>query len=134
MDWLLNVDVPDLAAAEAFYVSAFGLRPARRFGGDAVELLGASAPLYLLHKPAGTAAAGDAKRGYGRHWTPLHCDLVVDDLDAAVLRAVAAGAIQEGPVREAAWGHIVQLADPFGHGWCLIRFSARGYDAIADPA
>lgn len=133
MELLLNIDVPDLAAAEAFYVSAFELRPARRFGDDAVELLGANASLYLLHKPAGGIATGDAKRDYARHWTPLHCDLVVDDLDATLLRAVAAGATQEGAVRETAWGRIVQLADPFGHGWCLIRFSARGYDAIATP-
>jgi len=131
MDLLINIDVPDLEAAEAFYTAAFELRPARRFGGDAIELLGANAPIYLLHKPAGSTAAGNAKRAYARHWTPLHCDLVVEDLDAALLRAVAAGASQEGPVREANWGRIVQLADPFGHGWCLIRFSTRGYDAIA---
>jgi len=34
-------------------------------------------------------------------------------------------------VREAAWGRIVQLADPFGHGWCLLQFLGRGYDEIA---
>ena len=48
MRLLLNIDVPDLAAAEAFYVAAFGLEPARRFGDGAVELLGAQMPLYLL--------------------------------------------------------------------------------------
>lgn len=128
---LLNIDVPDLAAAQAFYVAAYGLQPARRFGDDAVELLGAGAPIYLLHKAGHGNAAGDAMRDYGRHWTPLHCDVVVDDLDVALLRAIAAGAVQEGEVRTAGWGRIVQLADPFGHGWCLIQFSARGYDAIA---
>ncbi len=131
MNLLLNVDVPDLAAAEAFYVAAFGLRPARRFGGDVLELLGARAPLYLLRKPAGSIGAGDRARDYGRHWTPLHCDVVVDDLDAALARALAAGAAQEGGIREAAWGRIARLADPFGHGWCLIQFSTAGYDAIA---
>src|SRR3546814_2175842 len=64
MELLINIDVPDLAAAEAFYTAAFALRPARRFGGDAIELLGANVPIYLLHKPAGSTAAGDAKRGY----------------------------------------------------------------------
>ena len=131
MRLLVNIDVPDLGAAERFYTTAFGLEVGRRFGDDAIELLGAGAPIYLLHKPAGTVAAAEATRTYGRHWTPLHCDLVVDDLDTAVARAVAAGALQEGPTREASWGRIVQLADPYGHGWCLIRFSAAGYDAIA---
>ena len=50
----------------------------------------------------------------------------------AAVRAERAGFVREGEVRDAAWGRIVQLADPFGHGWCLIAFSAHGYDAIAD--
>lgn len=131
MQLLLNIDVPDLAAAEAFYVAAFGLSPARRFGDDGLELLGANAPVYLLRKPAGSTGAAAQPRGYARHWSPLHCDVVVDDLDAALARAVAAGAVQEGATRVESWGSIVQLADPFGHGWCLLCFSAAGYDAIA---
>ena len=130
---LLNIDVPDLVPAERFYAEAFGLRPARRFGEDAVELLGAELPIYLLHKAAGTLGAGASQRDYLRHWTPLHVDIVVDDLDATLIRAVAAGAVQEGAVREAGWGRIVQLADPFGHGWCLLQFEGRGYDEIATP-
>ena len=131
MKILLNVDVPDLVAAERFYGEAFGLRRGRRFGDDALEMLGAEIPVYLLHKAAGTPAAEASMRDYTRHWSPLHGDLVVDDLDAALIRAVAAGAIQEGAVREAGWGRIVQLADPFGHGWCLVQFEGRGYDEIA---
>jgi predicted enzyme related to lactoylglutathione lyase len=131
MRLLLNIDVPDLAAAERFYVAAFGLMPARRFGGGMLELAGANAPVYLLEKPAGTIGATSSARDYARHWTPLHCDVVVDDLDTSLARAVAAGAIQEGVVCEANWGRIVQLADPFGHGWCLVQFLGRGYDEIA---
>jgi hypothetical protein len=37
----------------------------------------------------------------------------------------------ETPVREDVWGRIVVLADPFGHGLCLIQFLNRGYDEIA---
>ncbi|MEO6365922.1 MAG: VOC family protein, partial [Luteimonas sp.] len=79
----------------------------------------------------GTVGAGQSNRDYARHWSPLHCDVVVDDLDDAIARAVAAGAIQEGATRETRWGRIVQLADPFGHGWCVIQFLGRGYDEIA---
>ncbi len=131
MKLLLNIDVNDLAGAERFYIEAFGLSTGRRFGEDAVELLGAAAPIYLLHKEPDTAGAGQSKRDYARHWSPLHCDVVVDNLDVAIARAVAAGAIQEGATRETRWGRIVQLADPFGHGWCLIQFLGRGYDEIA---
>ncbi|MFL6586926.1 MAG: VOC family protein [Luteimonas sp.] len=128
---LLNLDVDDLDRALAFYVAAFGLTPARRFGGDVVELLGAGAPLYLLRKAAGSTGAGTMPREYTRHWMPLHIDVVVDDLDVALATALAAGAVQEGAIRDEAYGRIVQLADPFGHGWCLLAFNARGYDAIA---
>ncbi|WP_067650402.1 VOC family protein [Dokdonella koreensis] len=133
---LVNIDVPDLARAEAFYCAALDLRPGRRLGGGAVELLGADAPVYLLLQPPGGVAAADHRRDYGRHWTPVHLDFVVADLEAAVARAEAAGAVREGAIRPAAWGRIAQLADPFGHGLCLIAFSDRGYDAIAleDPA
>jgi predicted enzyme related to lactoylglutathione lyase len=133
---LVNIDVDDLARAEAFYVEALGLSAARRFGGDSVELLGAGAPVYLLKKAAGSAA-GDASaqtRDYRRHWTPVHLDFVVDELDAALARALAAGAKLEGTPRTANWGRIATLADPFGHGLCLIEFRNRGYDEIATPA
>jgi len=39
--------------------------------------------------------------------------------------------VQEGATREAAWGRLVQLADPYGHGWCLVEFRGRGYDEIS---
>ena len=130
MRLLLNIDVPDLAAARRFYVEAFGLRDGRRLGDGVLELLGAQAPIYLLQKPTGSLGTGDQPRTYARHWTPVHVDVVVDDLDTALARALDAGARQEGKVREAAWGRIAQLADPFGHGWCLLQFLGKGYDEI----
>ncbi|MBO9661513.1 VOC family protein [Dokdonella sp.] len=131
---LANIDVDDLDRAEAFYVDALGLRVGRRFGGEVVELLGASSPLYLLRKDA-DSMAGDAtsqRRDYRRHWTPVHLDFVVADLDAALQRALDAGAMLEGSPRTANWGRVATLADPFGHGFCLLQFLGRGYDEIAD--
>ncbi|KRG49558.1 VOC family protein [Stenotrophomonas beteli] len=131
--FIVNIDVPDLAAAEVFYAAAFGLRAGRRLGTGAVELLGGPAPLYLLQNETGSIATeeGDV-RDYERHWTPLHLDWVVDDIEAALARAVAAGAMLEQPVRERRWGRIAVLADPFGHGFCLIQFSGEGYDALVE--
>ncbi|MDP1025677.1 VOC family protein [Sphingomonas sp. KR1UV-12] len=129
---LLNIDVPDIDAGIAFYTAAFELTVGRRFDDDFVELLGLEAPLFLLAKPAGSAIApgGSETRRYSRHWSPIHPDIVVDDLDAAVTRAVAAGAVVESAVRDAPYGRIAMLADPFGHGFCLIAFNAAGYDAL----
>jgi predicted enzyme related to lactoylglutathione lyase len=130
---LLNIDVPDVEAGIAFYTAALGLEIGRRFDADFVELLGRDAPLYLLRKEAGTPigpAGGDVRR-YGRHWCPIHADYVVEDMDEAVARAVAAGAVQEGGTCDAPYGRLAMFADPFGHGFCLIEFNAEGYDAVA---
>jgi uncharacterized glyoxalase superfamily protein PhnB len=132
MDVLVNIDVPDLGRAIVFYCDAFGLTVTRRFGDGAVELSGWPVRLYLLEKPAGSRAAADDLRRYDRHWSPVHLDVVVDDLEAALTRALAAGALAETEVRTEAWGKIVALADPFGHGICLIEFLGRGYDEIAE--
>lgn len=128
---LVNIDVLDLAAAERFYTEAFGLRVGRRLGTAGIELLGSSAPLYLLPKPAGSEAAPGVERSYDRHWTPVHLDFVTDDLEAARDRAVAAGARLEADIAEAAWGRIAMFADPWGNGFCILAFSDRGYDALA---
>lgn len=135
MDMLVNIDVADLADAVRFYTGAFDLAVGRRFGDDGVELLGASAPIYLLVKQAGSpaSAASDQRRRYERHWTPVHLDLVVDDIDAAVERALGAGATLESPVRSSNWGKLALMADPFGHGFCLVQFVGKGYDEIAAP-
>jgi predicted enzyme related to lactoylglutathione lyase len=133
MNLLINVDVPDLAAAIAFYTEAFGLTVTRRFGADGAELDGWPVRLYLLQKPEGSVGAAVSLRRYGRHWTPVHLDVVVDDVEAALVRATAAGAHAETEIKTAAWGKIVTIADPFGHGLCLIEFLGRGYDEIAAP-
>ena len=132
LDLLINIDVDDLDAATTFYTRALPLRVARRLGDGAVELLGGSAPIYLLAKAAGSEGAPGAARSFDRHWTPVHLDFVIPDLDAAVARATAAGAVVEAPAVSRSWGRIAMLADPFGHGFCLIEFSEAGYDAIAN--
>jgi predicted enzyme related to lactoylglutathione lyase len=129
---LVNVDVGDLARATTFYGEAFGLRVGRRFGTAAVELLGLEAPVYLLHKGAGTAPfPGAPARSYDRHWTPVHLDFVVEDLEGAVTRAEQAGARREGEITSHPWGRMALLADPWGNGFCLLQLSERGYDAVA---
>jgi predicted enzyme related to lactoylglutathione lyase len=130
---LVNIDVRDLEEGIAFYTAAFGLRVGRRFGLDGVELLGAGVPVHLLLAQGGTSPVPGASlaRDYGRHWTPVHLDFVVDDLEAAVRRAELTGAKSESTITDHAWGRMALLSDPFGHGLCLLQFTGRGYDEIA---
>jgi predicted enzyme related to lactoylglutathione lyase len=136
MEFLVNLDVDDLDAATRFYAAAFGFAAGRRFGAAGVEMLGGPAPLYLLFKQAGTPAAATTgqQRSYARHWTPVHLDFVVEEIDSAVRKAVAAGAQLEQPVTVQPWGKLALMADPFGHGFCFVQFLGRGYDEIADRA
>jgi len=131
MTVLVNIDVPNLEAAVAFYTRAFGLSVARRFGDDGAELVGWPVAVFLLQKGPGSLAAPGSYRTYERHWTPVHLDVVVPQIEAALAQATAAGAIVEQEVRVAVWGKIAVLADPFGHGICLIEFLNRGYDEIS---
>lgn len=130
--FIVNIDVDDLGRAERFYCEAFGLRIGRRLGEDAVELVGGPTPIYLLAKAAESFATPrrSQKRTYERHWTPVHLDFVVEDIDAAVSRALAAGAVLEAPIHAAQWGRLALMADPFGHGFCLVQFTDAGYDSI----
>jgi predicted enzyme related to lactoylglutathione lyase len=132
MNFIVNIDVEDLSRAVDFYQRAFGLRAARKLGPGITEILGGPAPIYLIEKPSG-ASASSPTRDYRRHWTPVHLDIVVEDIEAAKARALDAGAVLESDVSESNWGKIALFADPFGHGFCLIEFTGRGYDEIAEP-
>lgn len=131
MKTLINIDVPDLQAASAFYQATLGLTQSRMLDDDVVELSGASSTIYLLQKPAGSAvsSAGDstATRSYARHWTPVHLDFVVDDLAAAAERALRAGAKQESECVDWRGSRCITFSDPFGHGFCLIAFDGESY-------
>jgi catechol 2,3-dioxygenase-like lactoylglutathione lyase family enzyme len=135
MELRICVDVNDMERAIAFYCEGLGLQVGRRFGNEFVELLGAGCPIDLLFNAAGTqpVPGSSSPRNYQRHWTPLHLDFVVDDIDAAVARLQQLGAVLEMPVTERAWGRIAGLADPFGHGLDLLQFQGRGYDAMLQP-
>jgi predicted enzyme related to lactoylglutathione lyase len=132
-DLRICIDVPDLDQAIAFYSTALGLRAGRRNGALWAEMLGAGCPVDLLRVEAGTEASpgGSARRDFGRHWTPVHLDLAVPDLEGAVERACAAGAVMERPIVTRKWGRMANLADPFGHGFCLLQFRGQGYGEIA---
>ena len=124
MRLLINIDVPDLEAAVAFYQAAVDLTLGRMIGDDVAELVGGSCVLYLLRNPAGSGASSAANliRQYTRHWTPVHIDFVVENIDEAAKRAIRAGARQESECVDWMGSKCITFSDPFGHGFCLIEF------------
>ena len=96
-------------------------------------MLGSSASIYLLVKSPGTSASDTTsqRRSYQRHWTPVHLDFVVENIESAVRKAIAFGAHLEKPIATHKWGKLALMADPFGNGFCFVQFLGRGYDEIA---
>src|SRR3954453_18826788 len=132
------IEIDDLERGIAFYVEGLGLAVARHLTPHWVELSGAQMPIHLLARPEAQFESGEhvLRKDFGRHWTPIHLDFVVDDLDVAVERAVSAGATIERRVDYPGLWRLVALADPFGHGFDLIENPEPGYArlmTVAEP-
>jgi PhnB protein len=102
--------------ALTFYQDAFGARVVHSVGegddvvaqlavGDASFWLGAPGPGMGRFSP--NAIGGATSRTL----------LVVDDPEAVVQTAVAAGATAKSPVADEHGWHIGRVVDPFGHEW-----------------
>jgi PhnB protein len=111
--------VPDAAAALTWYKAAVGAAEVWNLDGVAgVEVDGAP---FFIHEvnPANPVEVSPIQAGF----TSVRIEVFVDDPDAFVERAVAAGAVAKGPVQdhETPWGLHRQggFTDPFGHVWSV---------------
>ena len=118
----ISIDVPDLDSAVSFYTRGLGFREARKSGSDMVILDAGKIKVYLLQRDANSASTkfDTPPRKYDRHWTPIHLDFDVVDIEKATQMVVAAGGVHEGG-ESGDWGSIAYCSDPFGHGFCLIQ-------------
>ena len=131
------IEVTDAAAGLAFYCEGLGLKLRRRLSPTWIELEGGKLPIFLLANRPAVADLGTrkAQRNYERHWTPVHLDFIVSDLDATVARLTALGGSLDRAIKLREYGRIANMADPFGNGFDLIEFSGAGYDAVSrNPA
>jgi predicted enzyme related to lactoylglutathione lyase len=128
------IEVDDLDRALTFYVDGLGLHVERRLRPHWVELAGAQVPIHLLARPVATFESGEhtLAKDFARHWTPVHLDFAVDDLDAALPRALAAGGTLERTHDYPGLWRLAGLADPAGNGVDLIELQERAYDRLAD--
>ena len=121
----VSIDVPDMEQGVRFYTEAFGFTKVAEPYPGVVVLSAGGSTITLLETPAGSKPSPDTAdaRRYDRQWTPVHLDFHVDDMAAALERAVKAGARKEQFFDHPEHGSAAFCADPFGHGFCLL---ARG--------
>jgi len=107
------------AAAIEFYRKAFGAREVMRIAqpdgriGHAEIALGDSRVMLADEFPEMDFRAPAATGG-----SPVHLHLYVEDVDAVVDRAVAAGATVIRPVQDQFYGDRTgTVSDPYGHVW-----------------
>lgn len=115
--------VNDAAGAIAFYKAAFGAVELYRLNDPDSGKIGhaeltINGSMFMLadeypefNKSAKTLGG-----------SPVKLSLMVDDVDAAFERAVAAGATAVRPPADQFYGHrCANVSDPFGHVWMLAK-------------
>jgi predicted enzyme related to lactoylglutathione lyase len=116
----VSIDVPDLARGIDFYGTIFGFaEKARPFPSMAV--LDAGNVTVCMHEKAeGSTPAGTDRRRYERHWTPVHLDVHVADIEPVIALVAAKGGTVERVFRSEGPRPAASCADPFGNGFCVI--------------
>lgn len=118
----VSIDVPNLDDGIRFYGRVFGFsETARPFPSMAV--LDANNVTVCMHEKAvgtNSSSAGVDQRRYERHWTPVHLDLHVRDIDALLTRVRTEGGAVESEFRTQGPKPVAFCSDPFGNGFCVI--------------
>jgi predicted enzyme related to lactoylglutathione lyase len=117
MEFQVCIDVADVGRAVEFYGRGIGLTVVEQHPDWAQVKLGAQT-FWIMKCAAG--AAGKISRDYARHWTPVHLDFTVDEIDHAVKRAIDAGGRLEGEIQRGPKGAMANLSDPSGNGVDLV--------------
>jgi hypothetical protein len=88
------IEVTDLQRGIEFYCGGLGLTQKRRLGPRWVELVGANLSIFSLADRPATAELGTkmVSRDFGRHWTPVHLDFIIPNLDEMAARLCRLGA------------------------------------------
>jgi predicted enzyme related to lactoylglutathione lyase len=114
------IDVADHDVAGAFYCQALECIEVGR-NPRTVTLAAGATELYLMLRPEGSMPfpAATEGRSFARHWTPVHLDFSVEDVERSTSEIVRLGGTVEGQ-ESGDWGSLTRCADPFGNGFCLV--------------
>ena len=117
------IDVSDMDKAILFYTKALGCVELRA-GEDTTKLNTDNVNIFLLKKEANSnpLVVGISTRNYERHWTPVHLDFNVSEIDKVVSLVQEFGGVHEGS-ESGDWGAVAYCSDPFGNGFCLCQIN-----------
>ncbi len=119
MKFEICIDVDDVDSAVEFYGRGLGLEIPRHEKEFAQAVLGEQ--VFWIMKIA-PGPSGAISRDYQRHWTPIHFDFHVYDIDAVVKRALAAGGKLDREIQRKPDGSaLANLSDPTGNGVDLVQ-------------
>lgn len=118
------IDVADKQTALQFYTEGLELELVSD-QGEYIELSHDGLTVYLSEKASGSNPLldGVAERNYARHWTPVHLDFHVDDIESTMRKIQQLGGVKEG-FEQGEWGCAAFCADPFGNGFCVMQVNA----------
>jgi predicted enzyme related to lactoylglutathione lyase len=116
----VSIDVSNIAIATDFYLQALGCVFKTKYSESWAVVSIAGVDIHFLERDAGTIAGGEQKRHYERHWTPVHLDFGVENVEPVLaLVKEFGGSVENFITGDTA--DIAHCADPFGNGFCLIR-------------
>ena len=117
------IDVPDIEKATTFYTKVLGCEVIAQ-KDNSTEMEVENSTIYLIEKAENSNPLIDGfdSRRYTRHWTPVHLDFHVPDMDKAISLLTEFGGKLEGK-EEGDWGVAAFCADPFGNGFCMLKIS-----------
>jgi uncharacterized protein len=131
---IIALPIADRRVSFAFYRDAFDLEA---FGGPADDgvpeplqfRLAAGLSLMLIPRGGFGWVIGDTREVASPKTSECVLTLPVPDVDAAMAKAVAAGAAVVTPPTRMPWGYSGTLTDPDGHVWQLVP---HGTDGVGD--
>lgn len=118
------IDISEMKKGIKFYTEALGCQLIKE-GDEYTELSFDGLKMYLIARENGTnpLITGEAVRNYERHWTPIHLDFHVSNIDQCISSIIELGGVKEGE-SSGDWGSAAFCADPFGNGFCVMEYNS----------
>lgn len=117
------IDVSEMKKAIKFYTQALGCQLIKE-ADEYTELSFDGLRVYLAAREndSNPLVKGEAVRSFERHWTPVHLDFHVSDIDRCISSIIELGGQKEGG-SSGNWGTAAFCADPFGNGFCVMEYT-----------